>query len=297
MKERLITSRDNALVKRARAVRDGKQRELIFVEGVRLCEEAARAHLSIQDVLYTERLARDERGVRLLRALNDLSQRTTLVSEQALASVSDTKTPQGIVVLASRPTLAEGRGPWVSQEIESNPRSTHLPQPPIPFLNSQPPLLVIMHRINNPANAGAILRAAEAAGAGGAVTTEGSADLFSPKALRGAMGSTFRLPLWEGARFSDALAWCARHAIRTVSTAAVSSSSSSARAHTEIDWTGARALVVGEEGAGLERDEIEAADEAVRIPMRDPVESLNVAVATAIILYEAARQRGFLQTG
>lgn len=286
MKDRLITSRDNPLVKRARAVRDGKQRELIFVEGVRLCEEAVLADIDIEDVLYTQRLAHDERGERLLRALNDRRQRTTIVSEQALASVSDMKTPQGIVMLAARPTGAGRQGLGVG-EI-----STQLSTVPSQPLTSKPrpALLVIMHRINNPANAGAILRTAEAAGVTGALTTEGTADLFSPKALRGAMGSTFRLPLWEGARFSDALAWCAEHGIRTISTAA---DASSARAHTEVDWTKARALVVGEEGAGLERDEIAAADEAVRIPMRAPVESLNVAVATAIILYEAARQRGF----
>src|SRR3982751_1390182 len=100
---RVITSRDNSLVKRARAVRDGKVRDLIFVEGVRLAEEAARSALAIADVLYTERLAQDARGKRLLHDLNKLSKRTTLVSEQVLANVSDTKTPQGIVVLAERP--------------------------------------------------------------------------------------------------------------------------------------------------------------------------------------------------
>jgi TrmH family RNA methyltransferase len=151
-------------------------------------------------------------------------------------------------------------------------------------------LIVIMHRLNNPANAGAILRAAEAAGASGALTTEGSTDIFSPKALRGAMGSTFRLPLWEGARFHEALAWCREHGIRTISTA-----STATRAYTEVDWTGPRALIIGEEGAGLQPDELAATDEAVRIPMHAPVESLNVAVATAIVLYEAARQRGSLE--
>jgi TrmH family RNA methyltransferase len=290
MSERVITSRDNPLIKRTRAVRDGKLRELIFIEGVRLSEEAARAALSIADVLYTERLAHDERGKRLLGDLNELSVRSTIVSEQVLASLSDTQTPQGIIVLADRPRTGpgelemrvSGRGTRTEKERETD-GSLLTPRTP-------PPLIVIMHRINNPSNAGAILRAAEAAGATGALTTEGSTDIFSPKALRGAMGSTFRLPLWEGARFSDALAWCREHAIRTISTTATAT-----RAHTEIDWTGACALVVGEEGAGLQRDEIMATDEAVRIPMNAPVESLNVAVATAVVLYEAARQRGFIE--
>lgn len=268
---RMLTSRDNPLVKRARAVRDGKIRGLIFIEGVRLSEEAARSALNIEDVLYTERLAEDDRGRQLLQALTSSSNRLTLVSQRVLDSVSDTKTPQGIVMLAERP---KGFGDDVT-----NASSRAFP------------LIVIMHRINNPSNAGAIVRAAEAAGATGALVTEGSADLFSPKALRGAMGSTFRLPIREGVRFSDALRWCKERGIRTVST-----SVSSAQAYTEIDWTVARALVVGEEGAGLESDEIAAADEAVRVPMQAPVESLNVAVATAIVLYEAARQRGLIET-
>lgn len=266
---RMLTSRDNPLVKRTRAVRDGKIRDQIFIEGVRLSEEAVRSALHIEDVLYTERLVEDERGKQLLQALASSSKRMTLVSQQVLDSVSDTKTPQGIVMLAERPKgFGDERMQTSSQALTR-------------------PLVIIMHRINNPSNAGAIVRAAEAAGATGAFATEGSADLYSPKALRGAMGSTFRLPLREGARFSETLEWCRARGIRTVSTTA-----SSTRAYTEIDWTVARALVVGEEGAGLEDDEIAATDEAVHIPMQAPVESLNVAVATAVVLYEAARQRG-----
>lgn len=286
MSDRVITSRDNSLIKRARAVRDGKIHDLIFIEGVRLSEEAARSALSIRDVLYTERLAQDERGQQLLRALSQFSSRPTIVSEPVLASVADTKTPQGIVVLARRPHTGPG-----GLEIEISAeglRAKERRNNQFPVASPQP-LLIIMHRINNPSNAGAILRAAEAAGANGALTTEGSTDLFSPKALRGAMGSTFRLPIWEGVPFADALSWCAHHAIRTVGTTA-----EAPRAYTEIDWTAAHALIVGEEGAGLEPDEIAAADEAVRIPMQAPVESLNVAVAAAIVLYEAARQRGTL---
>jgi TrmH family RNA methyltransferase len=284
MRGKVITSRDNALVRRARAVRDGKVPDLIFIEGVRLAEEAARSALTIHDIIHTEKLAHEKRGSSLLRALSDSCEHTTIVSEQVLASISDTKTPQGIVVLASRPAWVRSWELGVGKEREVSQPLSRLPQP-------QTPLIVIMHRVNNPSNAGAILRTAEASGASGVVVTAGSTDIFSPKALRGAMGSSFRLPIWEGARFSDVLAWCAEQQVRTVSTAA-----SAACAYTEIDWTSARALIVGEEGAGLEREEIAAADEAVRIPMCTPVESLNVAVATAIVLYEAARQRGFLVT-
>jgi TrmH family RNA methyltransferase len=265
MKQTVITSRDNPLIKRARAVRDRKLDGLIFIEGVRLCEEALGASLMIEDVLCTERIASDERVARLLGALGLVCERITLLSEQVFASISDTKTPHGLACIASRPRT----GPEL---LVSDDR--------------QVPLMIVMHRINNPANAGAILRTAEAAGATAAVTTHGSTDLFSPKALRGAMGSSFRLPLWTGAGFREIIEWCAARGIRTVC-----ADVRSVRAHTEIDWTMPRALIVGAEAEGLDESEVMAADEALRIPMRAPVDSLNVGVASAIILYEAARQR------
>lgn len=267
MSEQIITSRDNALAKRARAVRDGRVRDSIFLEGLRLCEEAWRALGvdAITEVIYTERIAQDRRGARLLANLKSFDRRIVSASEAVFSSISDTKTPQGIVMLAARPDT--GPGALLKDR-------------------NAVPLIVVLHRVNNPSNAGAILRAAEAAGATAAVLTEGSADIFSPKALRGAMGSSLRLPLWTGARFQDAVEWCKGHSVKTVCT-----DLRAERAHTEIDWTGPAALVLGEEAAGLTPEEAAAADEALRIPMRPPVESLNVAVAAAIVLYEAARQR------
>src|ERR1044071_870928 len=265
MSEQTITSRDNALVKRPRAVRDGRPSELIFVEGLRLCEEALTASLAIQDVICTERIASDERGARLMRALQSAGKPITIVSDFVFASISDTKTPQGIVLLARRP--ASDKESLLKNTVEA-------------------PLFVILHRINNPANAGAILRTAEAAGARGVILTEGTTDIFSPKALRGAMGSSFRLPLWADASFHEALAWCKEQGIKTIC-----ADSRAGRTHTEIDWTQGSALIVGAESTGLTTEEMALADEALRIPMRSPVESLNVAVAAAIVLYEAARQR------
>lgn len=167
-----IASRDNALLRRARAVRDGRARDLILIEGLRLCEEAARARLSLDAVLYTEETRRSERGSQLLNSLRRAgARRMHVVAESLLASVSDTKTPQGTIVLAERPrTDADALAARIAHQAL--------------------PLLVILHGISNPANAGGVLRAAEAAGACGAVAIKNTADLFSPKALRGAMGSS-----------------------------------------------------------------------------------------------------------
>jgi TrmH family RNA methyltransferase len=260
-----ITSRKNPLLQKARAVRDGRDKELVFVEGVRLCEEAARAGLKIETVLCVENLRDEERGGRLLELLEKTGGRIVFVHESILESVADTTTPQGVIALARRPRT--GR-----EAIEGE---------------GVAPLVVIMHRAGNPSNAGAMLRVAEAAGATAAIATEGSVDLFSPKALRGAMGSAFRLPVWTGATLDEALRWCRGRGIRIVSAEVRATS-----LHTGIDWKRPRAILVGPEAGGLTADEARAADDHVRIPMREPVESLNVAVALGVILYEAARQRG-----
>lgn len=267
----VLTSRQNPLVKRAREVRDGRDKALIFVEGLRLCEEAARAALPVEEVLFTEALSDGGRGSRLLEGLADSGARLVPVSEGVMESVADTRSPQGVVLLARRPR---------ADPAEFERRLTRAP--------GAAPLVVVLHRAANPSNAGAMLRVAEAAGATGLVSTRHTADLFSPKALRGSMGSAFRLPLWAGAELREVLGWCAANGIKTVSTSAGASLS-----HTEFDWAGPSAVFVGAEGAGLEAEEVAATDASVRIPMRPPVESLNVATALAVILYEAARQRGF----
>ncbi len=267
MTKEAITSRRNPLVQRARAARDGRESGLVFVEGVRLCEEALRAGVEFELVLYTRGFVEEARGAKLLESLRVVCPAVQHVGDDVLDSVSDTKTPQGVVALARRPLT----GREVVERAEGVP------------------LVVVIHRANNPSNAGAMLRVAEAAGATAVVLTRGSTDPLSAKALRGSMGSAFRLPLWTGPTLEEALAWCAERGIRTVATAADAKST-----HTELDWTQPRAVVVGPEAGGLTDVEARGADESVGIPMREPVESLNVAVALAVVLYEAARQRGFL---
>ncbi len=182
-----ITSRDNSLLRQARAVRDGKIDDLIFVEGLRLCEEAQRSRLEIEAVIVSEELMRKERAAAAIAELSRVSKRVGSVSEKLLASISYTKTPQGIIVLAQRPEASEQR---LAASLNSNS------------------LLVVLHQINNPVNVGAILRTAEAAGATGVITTRNTSDPFSPKSLRGAMGSAFRLPIWSGPAYMEMIEWC-----------------------------------------------------------------------------------------
>jgi TrmH family RNA methyltransferase len=260
-----ISSRDNSLLRHARAVRDGKIQASIFIEGLRLAEEALKSRLGLEAVIYSERLAKKDRAAKLIRELESVAGKSASVSEKLLESISYAKTPQGIVVLAVRPTITE-------KEFNARQPAT--------------PLLVILHGLNNPVNVGAILRTAEAAGATGVITTANTADPFSPKALRGAMGSTFRLPILMGGEYESVIDSCRKQSIQTICADARAE-----RIYTEIDWRRPTALIVGPESTGLSLDEIKAADAAVRIPMKGLTESLNVAVAAGIFLYEASRQR------
>lgn len=260
-----ITSRDNSLLRQARLVRDGKIEELIFVEGLRLCEEAQRSNLEIEAVIVSEELMRKERAAQAIAELSRVSKRTASVSEKLLESISYTKTPQGIVVLAGRPDSSEAR---LSGSLTANP------------------LLVVLHQINNPVNVGAILRTAEAAGATGVIATRNTSDPFSPKSLRGAMGSAFRLPIWTGPTFEEVIEWCRERKIETVC-----SDGEADTDYTDLDWTKGCALLLGPESTGFTAEELVEADLRVKIPMKGMAESLNVSVAAGILLFEAARQR------
>jgi TrmH family RNA methyltransferase len=256
-----ITSRDNSLLRQVRAVRDGKVDELIYVEGLRLCEEALRSRLTIEAVVVSEELLRKERVAAVIQELSQASKRFGSVSEKLLESVSYTKTPQGIIVLAQRPESSE-------IQVGTNP------------------LLVVLHQINNPVNVGAILRTSEAAGAAGVIATKNTSNPFSPKSLRGAMGSAFRLPIWSGPSYIEVIEWCRQRGIAIICAAVEATT-----AYTEIDWSRPSALILGPESTGLTAEELELADRRVSIPMKGMAESLNVAVAGGVLLFEAARQR------
>jgi TrmH family RNA methyltransferase len=265
MEAEIITSRENSLIRHTRAVRDGRVEDVIFVEGMRLCEEALTSGLRIHAVMFSDEIARKEKPAELIEKLATACERLVCVSEKLLTYISYSKTSQGILLLASRPETSEEQ--FTNKQVE-------------------PSLIVVMHRITNPVNVGAILRTSEATGATGAVATENATDPFAPKALRGAMGAAFRLPVWYRPSYAEVLEWCKQRGVKTVC-----ADLNAQTIYTDLDWTGPRALILGPETSGLSPAEIAAADEAVRIPMREPVESLNVSVAAGVLLYEAARQR------
>jgi RNA methyltransferase, TrmH family len=250
-------------VKRAKAVRDGKDRTRIFIEGVRLSEEALQAGLPIEECLFSPEAASESRLKLLLEDIDRSGIPAFEVSERIMHDISDTESPQGIVLIAERP--------YTRLSLEST---------------KGPALLVVLHRVSNPSNVGAIIRTAEAAGVTGLICTRGTADFLSPKALRASMGSAFRLPTMTGVALPEAMELCRTSRIKTYSTSVRATDT-----YADVDWRNPSALVIGPESVGLSDDEVLLADQSIYIPMAAPVESLNAAVAAGVIVFEASRQR------
>lgn len=262
-----ITSRDNQKLKFARWVRDGYVKDLIFVEGLRLAEEVSRSNLKISDVLFTENFAANERGKEFLQ--NAETSNLWEISEKIFESLSDTKHSQGIIVICEKPATGK-------ITIEKN----------LTTKADKSPLLILLHQINNPTNLGAILRTCEAADVAGVIQTKNSADVFSPKALRGAMGASLRLPLWTNADFFEALDWAQENNFISIC-----ADVNAEKSYLEIDWAKPRLLIFGSEAHGLTAGEREKTNESLIIPMENGVESLNLAVSCGVILFEAKRQK------
>ncbi len=249
-----ITSKENSRVKHARNVREGRVRDEIFVEGLRLCEEVLKANLEIIDVLFTADLIENERGIELIRNFPNSAE----VSDKIFATISDTKTPQGICIIANRPQNN-------LQTVDNK-------------------IVVVLHQINNPSNVGACLRTCEAVGVSGVILTKGTADAFSAKTLRGSMGASLRLKIWEKVEFTEVIEFCLEQNLTTVC-----ADIRAKKSYTEIDWKVPHAIILGSEANGLSEIERNLCNESLKIPMCEPVESLNVAVAAGVILFEAKK--------
>lgn len=259
----LITSNSNDHIKAARLVREGKDKSLLFVEGERLVTDCLASGLPIPTAFHLPDPS--PQITTLLTLLQNHGTHLLTTTPEILACLSDTVTPQGIIILAERP--------------QSDPTTfwANLPASP---------LLVALDRIQDPGNLGTLLRTAEAAGAHGLITLSGTADPFSPKVLRASMGSAFRLPILAHITATDLLNSARLHHLQTFAATGIASKS-----FRDLDWTLPTLLLLGNEGRGIDPNLLAACHHSVTIPIHSPVESLNVAAAAAVLLFEAAHQR------
>ena len=147
------------------------------------------------------------------------------------------------------------------------------------------PLLIVAEAIEKPGNLGTILRSADAAGVHAVIVCDGCTDIHNPNVVRASIGTLFSVPVVEAAS-TDVLAW-----LRDKQIAALAATPHAEREYTAVDLTRGVAIVVGQEQAGLSARWMESAELQVKIPMLGQADSLNVAAATTLLLFEAVRQR------
>lgn len=257
-----ITSRRHPLVQAARDARAGGGDQPLLLDGWHLLVEAVAAGLAI-DAVVVDRAPVEASAMQALDTLTQRGAQVVRASADVLQAMSPVRTPTGVVALARRPAASLA---GVFADV--------------------PAFVLAAVDVQDPGNMGALVRTAEAAGATGVVAAGASADPLGWKALRASMGSAFRLPLARVADVDEVAV-----AARNLGAAVVALVPRGGVAPEALEATGPVVLLMGGEGPGLPRHVITAADLAVTLPMRPPVESLNVAVAGALALYAVAARR------
>src|SRR5262245_14266570 len=226
---------------------------LLPVEGPILLEEAQRSRMEIVDVFV-------RRGTQITVTS---AMRVHELPPDLFKAIQETEHSQGVIatVRAQQFGLAE-------------------------VIGRSPALLVVLGRLQDPGNVGTILRISEAFGATGCIALRGTAGFYNSKVVRASAGSLFRLPHIGGVDVEDIIGILKSKNIRLVGTAPASESSIE-----EWNWRAPTAVFIGNEGGGLTGAELASCDTVLRIPHNPAVESLNSAIATAVILYEASKQR------
>jgi len=262
-KSERLESRENRWLKRFRAAlkdRPGGQASPVGVEGPRLVEEGLRSGLGIEALLVADS---GERHLARFKELLPAGLRVLRTSDRLFASAAGTETPQGIALLVE-------------------PRSWRMED-----LLGAAPLVVVLAGVQDPGNVGTIVRAAEGFGASGVIASRGSAHPLAPKSVRASAGSVLRVPTLVGASPENILAELRRLGLRQYA-----ASLSGDEIPQNVDFRVPCAIWIGSEGGGLPPEIVRGADARIRIPTGAGVQSLNAAIAAAVLLYEAARQRG-----
>lgn len=257
-----ITGLQNPVVKAAAELKQKKYRQqqgLFLAEGLRTVEEAVR-YGRVQSIFYTA--VEDERTRSVLEEAAAKNVKLICVSEGVMKKIADTETPQGVLAVCEMPVCS------------------------VEELLATGKMLLVLDRVGDPGNIGTMLRTADAAGLGGLVLLKGSADIYAPKTVRASMGSLFHLPVIGGVSETELIS-SARKAGYELLVTCLDGADNLYKA----DLRGRLAFVMGNEANGVTESLLAAADKRVFIPMQGRAESLNVAMAAGVVMFEALRQR------
>ena len=260
-----LTSLQNPKVKRAFALRDRRERDregVTILEGYRELTRAHAAGIPIRETFYCREMFVGENNDTLLDTLRDAGSAIYECSANVLRKIAYRERPEGLIAIAEM----KRKG---LDEIPARPDGLYL----------------VAETIEKPGNLGSILRSADAVGATAVIVCNKQTDIFNPNVIRASTGAIFSMPLAETTS-EEALAWLRKLGIKTLA-----ATPHTHLYHTDVDMKQGVAIVVGAEQYGLSDYWMNSADLQVLIPMLGKMDSLNVATAATILLYEAARQR------
>ena len=256
----MITSVNNGQVKNIiqlnQKTKARREQGLFVAEGRKMFGEAPADW--IEKVYVSETLTSDPT---LMEQVEKLPY--DIVADSVFRQMSDTQTPQGILTVLRRPS-------YTLEDI----------------LGGKNPLVMVLEDLQDPGNAGTILRTGEGAGVSGVLLTRTCVDITNPKVIRSTMGSVYRMPFLYVESVVSLTQELKKHNIRTFAAHLKGRNS-----YDQESYTGGTAFLIGNEGKGLTEEAAHSADCLIRIPMCGKVESLNAAMASGILMYEAARQR------
>jgi TrmH family RNA methyltransferase len=260
-----LTSKDNKTVKYLISLSDQKVRKkdkVFLIEGVKMVEEALRDKAGVKQVVASPSLTLHQ-GKGVIKLAEKTGIDILWISERLLDSISESKTPQPVMAVVGQRDYSE---------------ETLLAVPP--------GLAVICHHLQDPGNLGTVIRTTEAVGAAGVVVTQNTVDAYNPKTVRASMGSILRLPVLRISDLEGFLAKSKKEGFQSVALAL-----NARKSCFDLDLTIPTVAVLGQEGSGLPEEVLEQVDHRARLPMAGSIDSLNVATAAAVVLYEAWKQR------
>lgn len=279
----MITSLGNSRIKHIVALREksrDRNREGLFLaEGIKMFEEAPVER--IREVYYSEsflelmdketdgRSARHEKMLEKLSICREKGIFEEQVSDEVFRKASDTCSPQGILFVMEQ-------FDYSLEEMLSQAEKAYK-------AGGDPPLFLVLEDIQDPGNLGTMLRTGEGAGVSGVVMSRGCVDIYNPKTIRSTMGSLYRVPFVYEEDLGTAIDRLKKHDVKVYAAHLKGEQS-----FDQMDYPGGSAFLIGNEGNGLRRETADRADRYIRIPMKGSLESLNAAVAAALLLYQAA---------
>lgn len=277
MQKRTMENKKRKYIKKLIKSANFRKKEGLYVlEGPKMVSEAP---INIVEEIFVTRKMLSSSNFDHCRALVK-KKGYTLVSDSEMNEISDLISPQGIMALL-RTRQNDDINFFLSEERQYSKK-----------LSLGPPLLFLLDTLQDPGNLGTLLRSAESAGMTGVISSVETVDFYSPKVVRASMGSILRLPLFCGDFPEEFILNLSAYFKKDWKDFRVFAATlKGEKSYTDVDFTGASAIILGNESQGIKRQLINIADDEIYIPMSGASESLNAAVAGSVIGFEAKRQR------